>query len=66
MTIKFEEFDVTTLNFEKMQLSKNKSILLPKIEEIHDQPKIRLPEIELMHYGIPKISQYFNAPTNLG
>jgi len=60
MTVKFGEFDVSALSFEEVQLSKNKTVLLPKYDGV-DCPKLRLPEIELTHYGVPKISQYFKT-----
>jgi hypothetical protein len=61
MTVKFGEFDVSTLSFEEVQLSKNKAVLLPKVDGIHDCSTLRLPEIELTHYAVPKISQYFKT-----
>jgi hypothetical protein len=58
--IKFEKLDVSKLSFEEVMLPNKKSLLLPRIDD-KELPSYILPRINLTHYGIPKLGQYFKT-----
>ena len=59
-SIKFEELDVSKLSFEEVKLQNKNTLLLPRLDG-KEVPGIRLPRIELTHYGVPKLGQYFKT-----
>ena len=58
MTMKFAEFDIKHLTFEEVKLTSNKTVILPKYIG-QDVPNMRLHNIELTHYGVPKVGRFF-------
>ena len=60
MTMKFTEFDIKHLTFEEVKLTSNKTVILSKYIG-PDTPIMRLPNIELTHYGVPKVGRFFSA-----
>ena len=54
----FEQFQVSTLEFEKINVSRGDSVILPRVD-CKDCPFFQFPWIELAHYGIPKASERF-------
>jgi hypothetical protein len=59
-SVKFEKLDVSKLVFEEVTLPNKKTILLPRIDG-KEIPNIILPRIELTHYGIPKLGQFYKT-----
>jgi hypothetical protein len=53
----FQQFEVSTLEFEKVSLGKE-SVILPRVNS-SDCPLFQLPSVELTCYGMPKPSKYF-------
>ena len=54
----FEQFQVSTLEFEKINVSRGDSVILPRVD-CKDCPFFQFPWLELAHYGIPKASKFF-------
>ena len=57
--MKLEELVVSKFSIEEVTLN-NKTIILPKLEG-KTLPDLKLPNISLSHYGVPKIGQYFKT-----
>lgn len=58
MTMKLEDLDFDHVTYEEVTINKNKTIIIPRYM-LRDMPQIRLPNIELLHYGVPKAGRFF-------
>ncbi len=59
-SIKFEKFNVNDLRFEQVKLANKNTLILPRYNG-QEVPSIILPRIELKHYGVPRLGQYFKT-----
>ncbi len=60
MAIKFDKLEVEHVSFEQVMLPNNNKIILPRFNG-KEIPHIRLPRIELTHYGVPKLGKFFKT-----
>ena len=58
MALKLEDLEVSSLKFEEVKLSMNKSVMLPKYKG-ENVPNIRLPNVVITQFGVPRIGKFF-------
>ena len=52
------DLEVSSLKFEEVKLSMNKSVMLPKYNG-ENVPNIRLPNVIITQFGVPRIGKFF-------